>query len=470
MSKIEVNELDKQSGSTLTLGGSGTAVTLACGATQSGFGRTGTVDWQTGSIKTTTFTAANGEGYFCDTSSGTFSLTLPSSPSAGNIVALQDYANNFGTAKLTLDRNGSNINGSASNFDLTTDGTALTLVYVDATNGWLVVYEGSTTSLAKFITATGGTVTTVCTNFKVHTFTGPGTFCVSCGGNSGGSNTVDYLVVGGGGGAGGDRGGGGGAGGFRASSGTTTGSYCAGPGPLTSPVSALPVTAQAYPITVGGGGPGSPGSNEPSTARTGANSIFSTITGAGGGGGMSANNPEKGQPGGSGGGAAGSGGTNPGDKGSGNTPSVTPPQGNDGGIGYDGPSPSSGGGGGGAGNAGKNAGPGQNPAPSNPSSNGAGPGGIGVSTSITGSAVKLAGGGGGAHPNAHTGQWGFGGTNPGGDTTQPQTVRFGAGNGAQTPGSTGCAGTANTGSGGGAGACGGANGGSGVIVIRYKFQ
>ena len=60
MSKIEVDVIDKQSGSTLTLGGSGTAVTLACGATQSGFGRTGTVDWQT-SIKTATFTAANGD-------------------------------------------------------------------------------------------------------------------------------------------------------------------------------------------------------------------------------------------------------------------------------------------------------------------------------------------------------------------------------------------------------------------------
>ena len=44
MSKIEVDAIDKQSGSTLTLGGSGTAVTLACGATQTGFGRTGTED------------------------------------------------------------------------------------------------------------------------------------------------------------------------------------------------------------------------------------------------------------------------------------------------------------------------------------------------------------------------------------------------------------------------------------------
>ena len=64
MSKIEVDTIDKQSGSTLTLGGSGTAVTLACGATQTGFGRTGTVDWNT-TPKTATFTAVSGDGFFC---------------------------------------------------------------------------------------------------------------------------------------------------------------------------------------------------------------------------------------------------------------------------------------------------------------------------------------------------------------------------------------------------------------------
>ena len=67
MSKIEVNTIEPQCGTTLTLGGSGDTVTLASGASQSGFGRTGTVDWQTGSLlKTATFTAANGEGYFCN--------------------------------------------------------------------------------------------------------------------------------------------------------------------------------------------------------------------------------------------------------------------------------------------------------------------------------------------------------------------------------------------------------------------
>ena len=51
MSKIEVNTVDVQCGSTLTLGSSGKTVQLATGASQSGFGRTGTVDWQTSFFK-----------------------------------------------------------------------------------------------------------------------------------------------------------------------------------------------------------------------------------------------------------------------------------------------------------------------------------------------------------------------------------------------------------------------------------
>ena len=58
----------------------------------------------------------------------------------------------------------------------------------------------SDTPTAEFITATGGTVTnSPCGNFKVHTFTGPGTFAVSALGNASGSTTVDYLVGAGGG-------------------------------------------------------------------------------------------------------------------------------------------------------------------------------------------------------------------------------------------------------------------------------
>jgi hypothetical protein len=99
-SKVKVNTVETESGSTLTLGKSGDTVTLASGASQSGFGRTGTVDWQT-TPKTANFTAANGEGYFINTTSGAITMTMPSG-SAGAIVSIQDYNNTFDTNALTI--------------------------------------------------------------------------------------------------------------------------------------------------------------------------------------------------------------------------------------------------------------------------------------------------------------------------------------------------------------------------------
>ena len=55
-------------------------------------GRTGTVDWQTDSIKTATFTATSAEGYFVNTTGGAITVNLPAG-SAGDIVGLKDYAN-----------------------------------------------------------------------------------------------------------------------------------------------------------------------------------------------------------------------------------------------------------------------------------------------------------------------------------------------------------------------------------------
>ena len=68
MSKIEVNTIDVQCGSTLTLGSSGKTVAIACGASTTGMGRTGTVNWQT-TAKTSPFTAVNGKGYFINSGS-----------------------------------------------------------------------------------------------------------------------------------------------------------------------------------------------------------------------------------------------------------------------------------------------------------------------------------------------------------------------------------------------------------------
>ena len=454
MSKIEVDAIDKQSGSTLTLGGSGTAVTLACGATQSGFGRSGSVNWQT-TPKTTNFTAANGEGYFIN-ASGQITMNLPAG-SAGAIVAVADYARNFATNNFTIAPNGTEkIGGVAADATLDVNGQALTLVYVDSTKGWINVQNAEDTEIgASFITATGGT-TADDGNFRVHTFTGPGTFCVSAVGNPGQGRTVAYLVIGGGGGGGYCMGGGGGAGGYRESPGTTT---CYTASPLgASPAAALPVSVQGYPIEVGGGGPGS--STGPAKGTSGVNSSFNSIIGAGGGGGGTRPASLPGAAGGSGGGGANDGGTG----GSGNTPSVTPPQGNTGGSYNTTPPPfNNSSGGGGAKCAGT---PGAGP----PSAPQMGPGGDGTPSGITGSVVVRGGGGGGGGfpPQNHVaGTGGTGGGGYGGGTNPAIPIcNAAAGNGTDNLGGGGGggkpAGTPNPGNGG--------NGGSGIVIIRYRFQ
>jgi hypothetical protein len=440
MSKIEVNTVAPQCGTTLTLGESGDTVTLGTGASQSGFGRTGTVDWQTGDIKTSTFTAESGKGYFCNTAGGTFEVDLPAG-TAGAIVSIQDYNNTFDSNSLTVDPNGSEkINGgTAGGFvTLSTEGEGITLVYIDSTVGWRSIQDNvfaDPGAIPTYVAATGGTVTTVCTNFKVHTFTGPGTFCVSCAGNAFGSNTVSYMVIAGGGGGGKCRSGGGGAGGFREGR-TTTCSYSVSP--LNAPAG-LPVSATGYPIVVGSGGNGS--TNRVHHGGTGSAASFSTITSAGGGGGASDGSPTTGENGGSGGG-----GSNSGPGGTGNTPPVSPAQGTNGGNSVSG---SGGGGGGGSTDPGSNM----------PSPSIAGQGGDGATTSINATPTVRAGGGGGG---SGAGAGSPGGTGGGGN---------GVGNG--NPTGSGSAGTVNTGSGGGGtaepGGCGGA-GGSGIVIIRYKFQ
>jgi hypothetical protein len=441
-STIKVNNIQNQCGaniankcgSTITLGASGDTITLACGASQTGFGRTGTVDWDT-TAKTASFTAVSGTGYFVNTTSGAVTMTLPATPSAGDIVSVKDYAGTFATNNLTIARNGSNLDGNAGDKTVSTNFQNFTMVYVDGTQGWIATGSGSDTIgvIPTYITATGGTIT-CCGDYKIHTFTGPGTFTVCSVGNPAGSDTVDYLVVAGGGGSGWDGGGGGGAGGYR--EGFNPGSYTASPLATT----ALPVTATGYPITVGAGGPA--GSPPSAPGVQGSNSVFSTITSTGGGYGSSSG-PVNGGNGGSGGGSwrstCSSGGT-------GNTPPVSPPQGNNGGSATE---TSGGSGGGGATAAGTNG-----SAPT------AGPGGAGATSNINGTPTERAGGGGGGADGPATCQ--TGGTGSGG-----------GGNGGKRCGPSNTAGTANTGGGaggGGAGGSAGLNGGSGIVIIRYKYQ
>ena len=468
MSKIEVNTVEPQCGTTLTVGANGDTVSLPSGttlssagtvnfsnATQTGVGRQGTVDWQTGSIKTATFTAASGEGYFCNTSGGAFTVNLPAG-SAGAIVAVSDYTRTFQTNNLTISPNGSEkIGGIAADATLSTEGQSATFVYVDSTEGWINVQETSNSVEGRaFITATGGTITT-CGNFKIHTFTGPGTFCVSQISNVPAENTVGYVVVAGGGGgncSGSLRAGGGGAGGYREGRNVPIDNFTASPLVANAPTNAITLTATGFPITVGAGG---------ASATGGANSVFSTITSAGGGkGGKGQDADLNGGNGGSGGGS-GAPDNNGGPfafQGDGNNPSVSPPQGNPGGTATHTTGQWAGGGGGGGASAnGGNATAFPSPGPSST----AGVGGNGVASSITGSPVTRAGGGGGG--GILCGQSFIAGGSGGG------------GKGNAGPGSPdqASAGTANTGGGGGAnypGNGGGKAGGSGIVIIRYKFQ
>jgi len=375
------NNIINENANTITIGASGDTISIPSGATlansgtATGFG----ISWQS-AIKTSSFTAVAGEGYWINTTSGAITVTLPASASAGDRIILTDYARTWGTNNLTINQNSLNFQGFTSpNPVYNTNGQSIDLVYSGATNGWI---PNSDDDVA----------------FKNPPY------------------DAEYLLIAGGGGGGYGNAGGGGAGGFLTNFGGT----------------AISLTAGAtYTITVGGGGAG--GGSGPSTlpGTKGGDSILSgtgisTVTAEGGGFGAAGSGGTDGGAGGSGGGGEyGGAPAGPGSGGAG-----TAPQGNNGGAAQPSlpgtPGAYSGGGGGGAGAAG---------AAGVPSSGG--DGGNGLANSITGSAVTYAGGGGGSvDPGFPGGDGGTGGggagaehSAPGRDAT-PGTDGLGGGGGA----------------------------------------
>jgi hypothetical protein len=209
-------------------------------ATPSGGG----ISWQ--SVKTSNFTAVANEAYPVNTTSAAITVTLPASPTAGQIITLTDYARTFGTNNLTINPNGNKIQSSTSNVIVNTSGASVGLVYIDSTQGWIAYYGFSVSPIANY--------------------------------------SVEYLVVAGGGGSGSGLGGGGGAGGLL--TGTTT---------LTA--------GTAYTITLGAGGAGA-AAGTTNSGTAGANSSISgvsiTATGGGFGGGIYLNGGSGGSGGGGG--------------------------------------------------------------------------------------------------------------------------------------------------------------------------
>jgi len=337
----------------------------------------GTADWDT-SVKTSGFTATANKGYFCNTTSAGFTVTLPASPSAGDEVIILDYAGTFDTNGLIISPNGNKIEGGSSNLQLSGERKGVRLVYIDSTQGWLA-YSGINEGTDAFSPA---------------------------------PYAIDFLVIAGGGGGGGNVAGGGGAGGFRTSTQTVN-------------------SGTVITVTVGDGGAGA--LVDADRGVSGSNSSISgsgltTITSAGGGGGGTFAGTKTGFDGGSGGGGSADSGTG----GSGNTPSTSPSQGNNGGTGGGGDPSYPAGGGGGAGAVGANA---------SGSTAGNGGNGT-ASSITGSSVTRAGGGGGGCGNagtigTGGTGGGGNGGKYPANPTATAGTANTGGGGGGGDSGSSG---------------------------------
>ena len=353
-------------------------------------GTDGLFAWQ--SVQTTGFTAVAARAYPCNTTSSAFTVTLPASPSVGDQVLLLDYAGTFATNNITLGANGNKIDGGTNNKILSTAREAVTITYIDSTQGW--------------VASSGVNEGTVALGMPPY--------------------SVDFLVVAGGGAGGCKYGGGGGAGGYRTSTQTVS-------------------VGTVITVTVGDGG----SSTSSTTVKGGSGSDSSisgsgltTITSAGGGGGGSgadsSTTPCNGIDGGSGGGASRRNDIDTaGTSGLGNTPSTSPSQGNNAGSANAASSNGGGGGGGGAGAVGGNSGI---------SGSGGGTGGNGTASSITGSSVTRAGGGGGGgHPTNNNvsvsgGTGGGGASSTNGNNATAGTANTGGGGGGTTGANTSGAG------------------------------
>ena len=333
-----------------------------------------TLQWQP--VQISSFTARAGRAYPCNTTSAAFTVTLPASASAGDQITITDYAGTFQTNALTINPNGLKIQGEASSISVGIKRASVDLVYVDATQGW-VVWAG-------FAVASLGEAPT----------------------------SVEYVVVGGGGGGGNGGGGGGGAGGYRTDSSFSV------------------AKNTSYTVTIGAGGAGKSTASNGSGA-IGNDSVFSTITsyaGGYGGGGQSFASGGSSSASGGGGGGAGSGTAG---AGTGNSPSQSPQQGNSGGTGYASPGVIAIGGGGGGSNL-SPAATGGNAQSSSPYL--AGNGGAGTASTITGSSMTHCGGGGGGlySTGGTVGSGGAGGGGNGASNTNPGnagTANLGGGGG-----------------------------------------
>jgi len=92
--------------------------------------------WQ--AVVTSSLTVVAKAGYFINTSAAVITATLPASATIGDFISFIDYAGTFDTNNLTVGRNGHKIQGDSTDLTVSVERAGFTLVYVDATQGWLL--------------------------------------------------------------------------------------------------------------------------------------------------------------------------------------------------------------------------------------------------------------------------------------------------------------------------------------------
>ena len=120
----------------ITMGTAGQVLTTD-GTTASFGDISGGASWQA-VITADPANAVAGNGYFCNTTGGAFTVTLPTVATIGDFISIIDYAGTFDTNNLTIGRNGHNIQGTAADLTVGVERAGFTLVYVDSTQGWLL--------------------------------------------------------------------------------------------------------------------------------------------------------------------------------------------------------------------------------------------------------------------------------------------------------------------------------------------
>ncbi|MDB2405085.1 hypothetical protein N9W19_00095 [bacterium] len=87
----------------------------------------------------TTYTAVANDQIVVDTAANIVTITLPATPAVGDEVTIMDGSatGGFATNNCVVARNGSNIEGAASDDNLTANNQCVTLIYANATKGWL---------------------------------------------------------------------------------------------------------------------------------------------------------------------------------------------------------------------------------------------------------------------------------------------------------------------------------------------